>query len=175
MGITMAKKFSEINPDKLDENVFNLIGEQWMLITAGTSDHFNTMTASWGTMGILWHLPVAICVIRPQRYTFEFAESSDYYTLSFLEPGNRKILQFCGTHSGRDNDKVMETGLEPRITRLGNIYFEQCKLVLECKKLYADSLKEDAFIIPELTRKNYPKGDFHKFYIGEIVSCLVAE
>jgi len=171
----MSKEFIEIHPDKLDENVFNLIGEQWMLITAGTRDHFNTMTASWGTMGILWHLPVTICFIRPQRYTFEFAESSGYYTLSFLEPGNREILQFCGARSGRDNDKVKETGLEPRVTRLGNIYFEQCKLVFECKKLYADNLKEDAFIIPELTGKNYPKGDFHKFYIGEIVSCLVAE
>jgi len=171
----MAKKFIEIKPDKLDKNVFDLIGEQWMLITAGTSDHYNTMTASWGTMGILWHLPVAICVIRPQRYTFEFTESSDYYTLSFLEPGNREILQFCGTRSGRDIDKVMETGLKPRLTRHGNIYFEQCKIVLECKKIYADNLKEDAFIIPELAGKYYPKGDFHKFYIGEIVSCLLAE
>jgi flavin reductase (DIM6/NTAB) family NADH-FMN oxidoreductase RutF len=174
MDIDM-REFTEITPDRLDENVFNIVGEEWMLITAGRADKFNTMTASWGTLGILWHKPVAICFIRPQRYTFEFAESSEYYTLSFLEPGNREILQFCGTRSGRDTDKIRETGLVPRSTRLGNVYYEQCRLVLECKKLYADRLKEDSFIIPELIGKNYPKKDFHKFYIGELISCLVPE
>lgn len=169
----MSKEFIEITAERLNENAFNLIGEEWMLITAGTAENFNTMTASWGTMGILWNLPVAICFIRPQRYTFEFAESSDYYTLSFLEPGNRKILQYCGAHSGRDTDKIAEAGLIPRISDLGNVYFEQCRLMIECKKLYADRIREDAFKIPELIRKNYPKKDFHKFYIGEIVSCLV--
>ncbi len=169
----MSKTFIESAPGKLKDNVFDLIGEEWMLITAGTPERFNTMTASWGTLGILWNLPVAICFIRPHRYTFEFAESSAYYTLSFLEPGNREILQFCGTRSGRDTDKIRETGLNPLGTRLGNVYYEQCRLVIECKKLYADYLEEDAFILPELVRKNYPGKDFHKFYIGQVVSCLV--
>ncbi|MCK4751607.1 MAG: flavin reductase [Bacteroidales bacterium] len=169
----MSKEFKKISPQQLNDNVFDLIGEEWMLITAGTPDHFNTMTASWGTMGILWHLPVAVCFIRPQRHTFKFAESSDYYTLCFLEPGNRDILQFCGTRSGQDTDKINETGLKPLTTELGNVYYEQCRLVIECKKLYADRIREDAFIIPELIVKNYPRKDFHKFYIGEIVSCLV--
>ncbi|MFC2115264.1 flavin reductase [Bacteroidota bacterium] len=169
----MSKEFKKISPQSLNDNVFNLIGEEWMLITAGIPANFNTMTASWGTMGILWHLPVAICFIRPQRYTFEFAESSDYYTLCFLEPGNREILQLCGTRSGRDIDKVKETGLIPLTSELGNVYFEQSSLVIECKKLYADRIKEDSFIIPGLIGKNYPKKDFHKFYIGEIVSCLL--
>lgn len=168
----MSKEFINIPPDRLMENAFNLIGEEWMLITAGTAENFNTMTASWGTIGILWNLPIAICFIRPQRYTFEFAESSDYYTLSFLEPGNRDVLQFCGSHSGRDTDKIKETGLIPVHTDLGNVYFEQCRLVIECKQLYADRINENSFLIPELIRKNYPKKDFHKFYIGEIVSCL---
>ena len=167
------KEFLETIPGKLNENVFNIIGEEWMLITAGTPDRFNTMTASWGTLGILWHLPVAICFIRPQRYTFEFAESSGYFTLGFLEPGNRDILQFCGSRSGRDTDKIQETGLIPRTTGLGNVYYEQCRLVFECKKLYSDRLKEDSFVLPQLIGKNYPKKDFHKFYIGEIVTCLV--
>lgn len=167
------REFTEITPDRLDENVFNIVGEEWMLITAGRAEKFNTMTASWGTLGILWHKPVAVCFIRPQRYTFGFAESSEYYTLSFLEPGNREILQFCGTRSGRDTDKIRETGLVPLTTNLGNVYYEQCRLVLECKKLYADRLKEDSFITPELIGKNYPAKDFHKFYIGEVVSCLV--
>ena len=169
----MSKEFVKIPTDQLKENAFDLIGEEWMLITAGTTGNFNTMTASWGTIGILWNLPIAICFIRPQRYTFEFAESSDYYTLSFLETGNRDILQFCGKYSGRDKDKIKETGLITRYTDLGNIYFEQCRLVIECKKLYADRINEDSFLVPELVRKNYPKKDYHKFYIGEIVSCLV--
>lgn len=169
----MSKEFKKITPDQLKENAFNLIGKEWMLITAGTPDNFNTMTASWGTIGILWNLPVAICFIRPQRYTFEFAEASDYYTLSFLEPGNRDILNLCGSRSGRDTDKIHETGLIPIETDLGNIFFEQCRLMIECKKLYADRINEDSFFFSELIGKNYSKKDFHKFYIGEIVSCLV--
>lgn len=165
--------FARIKPERLDENIFDLIGRQWMLITAGTIERFNTMTASWGTAGVLWNRPIAICYIRPQRYTFEFAESSDYFTLNFLEPGNRDILKFCGSHSGRDTDKIGETGLVPLETPLGNVYFKQCRLVLECRKLYADWIREEAFVQPEIRDRNYPGKDFHKFYIGEIASCLV--
>ena len=100
-------------------------------------------------------------------------ESSDYYTLSFLEEPYRDILQFCGTRSGKDVDKIAETGLVPLTTATGNIYYEQCKLVLECRKIYADWLKEDSFVDGGLVGKNYPNKDFHKFYIGEIISCLV--
>jgi flavin reductase (DIM6/NTAB) family NADH-FMN oxidoreductase RutF len=170
----MAKVFTETPVHELNENVFRAIGDDWMLITAGTGDDFNTMTASWGTMGILWHLPVAICFVRPQRHTFGYTEKSDHYTLNFLEQGNRDILQFCGTRSGRDTDKVAETGLIPRLTGRGNVYFEQCRLVIECRKLYSDRLREEEFLVPGLIGKNYPRKDFHQFYIGEIISCLVA-
>ena len=90
-----------------------------------------------------------------------------------MEKQYRDILQFCGTHSGKDVDKIAETGLVPLSTVTGNIYYEQCKLVLECRKLYADWLTEDNFMVENLVGKNYPKKDFHKFYIGEIISCLV--
>ncbi len=169
----MPREFIEARPGELPDNLFELIGGEWMLVTAGNPERFNTMTASWGTAGVLWNLPVAICYIRPQRYTFEFAEASPYYTLSFLEPGNRDILQFCGSYSGRDADKVKETGLKPLTTRLGNVFYEQCRLVLECRKLYADRLKEESFIVGGLVGRHYPGKDFHKFYIGEIVTCLV--
>lgn len=168
----MEKKFTNIPVRDLDENVFKQIGVDWMLITAGMQDDFNTMTASWGTMGILWNLPVAFCFVRPHRHTFEYMEASDFYTLCFLEERYRNILQFCGTHSGKDVDKVRETGLVPLTTESGNIYYEQSKLVLECRKLYADWLTEGNFRVPNLAEKNYPKKDFHKFYIGEIISCL---
>jgi flavin reductase (DIM6/NTAB) family NADH-FMN oxidoreductase RutF len=99
-------------------------------------------------------------------------EASDYYTLCFLEEQYRDILQFCGTRSGKNFDKVGETGLVPLTTEAGNIYYKQCKLVLECRKLYADWLTEDNFVVQNLIGRNYPKKDFHRFYIGEIISCL---
>jgi flavin reductase (DIM6/NTAB) family NADH-FMN oxidoreductase RutF len=170
----MSRIFRQTPPGEL-VNAIDLIGEEWMLITAGNPERFNTMTASWGTLGVLWNLPVAICFIRPQRFTFQFAESSAYFTLNFLEPGNREILDFCGSHSGRDTDKVRETGLIPLATRNGNVFFEQCRLALECRKLYSDRIKEDEFILRDLIRKHYPGKDFHKFYIGQIVSCLIPD
>ena len=78
----------------LDQNVFSLIGEQWMLITAGTTERCNTMTASWGGLGVLWGSDVATCYIRPQRYTYEFVEGSDFFTLSFFGPEYRQALAF---------------------------------------------------------------------------------
>ena len=146
-----------------------------MLITAGNEESFNTMTASWGTMGILWHLPIAICYIRPQRYTYIFAERSNYYTLSFFTDEHRKKLQFCGTKSGREYDKIKETGLTPLITSKGNIAFEEARMILECKKLYSDDIKPEHFIIRDLIPKNYPRKDFHRFYIGEITSVLIRD
>lgn len=171
----MQIPFSELDPRELQDNAFRLIGDDWMLITAGQSGDFNTMTASWGTLGVLWNLPVAICFVRPQRHTFGFMERSEHYTLNFLEDGHREILRYCGTHSGRDTDKMARTGLLPRETGQGSIFFEQSRLVIECRKLYSDWLREDSFILPGLAGRNYPGKDYHKFYIGEVVSCLVRE
>ena len=94
----------------LSENFFEVIGKEWMLVTAGNKDHFNTMTASWGGIGFLWNKPVVYIFIRPERYTFEFIEKSEYFTLSFLGEENRAIHKICGSKSGREVDKVKETG-----------------------------------------------------------------
>jgi flavin reductase (DIM6/NTAB) family NADH-FMN oxidoreductase RutF len=169
----MDTLFDSIAPGELNENFFNLIKNDWMLVTAGTMGNFNTMTASWGTMGILWNKPIAICFIRPHRYTYEFTEKYECFTLSFFNYQYREVLDFCGTHSGRDIDKVSQTGLRPIETDLGNITFEQSRLVLECRKIYADTLKPENFLLMEVANKNYPAKDFHKFYIGEIVGCYV--
>jgi flavin reductase (DIM6/NTAB) family NADH-FMN oxidoreductase RutF len=163
--------FKSVKPEVLNENFFRLIDKEWMLITAGTPDHLNTMTASWGTTGILWNLPIAVCFIRPTRYTFDFADKHDIFTLSFLGNQHKKILNFCGSHSGRDTDKIAKTGLKPVMCPNGGITFEQARLVLECKKLYADFLKEDQFVEKGLIGINYPLKDFHKFFIGEIKGC----
>lgn len=102
--------FSRIDPKELDQNVFSMIGEQWMLVTAGTVERCNTMTASWGGLGVLWGKPVATVYIRPQRYTLEFVEREDCFTLSFFGEEYRKALALCGSKSGRDVDKVKECG-----------------------------------------------------------------
>lgn len=167
----MDTLFNTIAPGEITDNFFNLVKNDWMLVTAGTPGNFNTMTASWGTMGILWNKPIAICFIRPHRYTFEFTEKYDCFTLSFFDNQYREVLDFCGTHSGRDIDKIASTGLRPIETDLGNITFEQARLVLECRKIYADTLKPENFMLMEVATKNYPAHDFHKFYIGEIVGC----
>ena len=165
--------FQKTDPKRLKDNFFRVLDDEWMLITAGSSEEYNVMTASWGTMGILWNKPVAVCFIRPHRYTFQFTEKSDYYTLSFFDPSHRKILNICGNKSGRDVNKIRETGLIPMITGCGNIGYEQARMVMECKKLYADFLGENHFVVSEIARKNYPSKDFHRFYIGEIVNCYV--
>ena len=167
----ISNSFKKVEVESLNENVFKIIGDDWMLITAGKSDNFNMMTASWGTMGILWHKPIAICFIRPQRYTYNFAEEYDYFTLSFFEEKYRNILQICGSRSGRNINKVEVTGLKPLETVLGNICYEQSRLFLECRKLYYNDLDPENFVIPEIAHQNYPTKDFHRFYIGEIVNC----
>ena len=166
------QEFTTIKPEALTDNVFKLLDKDWMLITAGTMDHYNTMTASWGHMGIMWNLPVAIGWIRPQRYTFEFTEKYSHFTLSFFTEEYRKALQFCGSRSGRDHDKAAETRITPVATESGNVFFQEARLVMECRKLYSDDLKSENFLVPEIAQKHYPKNDFHRFYMGEIMNVL---
>ncbi|MBQ0111401.1 MAG: flavin reductase family protein, partial [Oscillospiraceae bacterium] len=104
--------FKQIAPNEINDNIFDLIGKEWMLITAGDKNGFNTMTASWGFAGVLWNKPYAACFIRPQRYTREFIDAGEYYTLSFYGENN-PIHKICGSKSGRDTDKVKECSLTP--------------------------------------------------------------
>ena len=99
-----------IDPKAIDQNVFSLIGEKWMLITAGTAERCNTMTASWGGLGVIWGAPAATCYIRPQRYTKEFVDREEYFTLAFFGEEYRDALALCGSKSGREVDKVKECG-----------------------------------------------------------------
>jgi flavin reductase (DIM6/NTAB) family NADH-FMN oxidoreductase RutF len=147
-----------------------MLPAEWMLITAGNMDNYNTMTASWGGLGVLWNLNVATCYIRPQRHTYKYAEEFDYFTLSFFPSEYKKALSYCGAHSGKNVDKAKETGLTPIETE-NSIAFEQANIILECKKLYSDNLKPDSFIEKLLVDKNYPNSDFHRFYIGEITKA----
>lgn len=166
--------FKQINPSEITSNLFDLIGKDWALVTSGNSDSFNTMTVSWGGVGIMWGKPCAFTFIRPQRHTFGFTESNDYYTMSFFDEKHRDALKFCGSKSGRDYDKVKETGLTPAFTEDGIPYFEEAKLVLVCKKLYSQFLNEDSICDAESVQKWYDN-DYHKMYISEIVQTLIKE
>jgi len=168
----MSDLFESLKVTEITDNVFKMLDKDWMLVTAGTMDDYNTMTASWGHMGIMWNLPVAIAWIRPQRYTYEFANRYEHFTLSFFPERHRTALQFCGTRSGRDHDKAAETGLSPLSTDAGNVFFEEARLVLECQTVYVDDLKKAHFRLPEVAEKNYPKKDFHRFYMGHIVEAM---
>ena len=159
------------DPTKLTDNVFELIGSDWMLITAGSREAFNTMTASWGGMGVIWGKNVCFCVVRPVRHTFQFMESSDRFTLSFFDDRFRKALSFCGSHSGRDVDKVKETGLAPVFGEEG-VFFSQARLVLCCRKLYFQDVDPSHFTDPAIDPTHYPLKDYHRMYVGEITSCL---
>lgn len=163
--------FTETSAKELNGfNTFSQIGEKWMLITAGNEEKFNTMTASWGMMGILWNKDVATAFVRPQRYTFEFLEKNDYYTLSFFESKYKKQLSYCGRNSGRNVDKIKETGLTPIFDEQAP-YFKEASTVFICKKIYGQFISPEGFIDVDLD-KNYENKDYHKMYVGEIIKCL---
>lgn len=170
--MSISKNFKKIAPQDIVDNPFTLIGDDWMLIT-GTKENgeYNTMTASWGGVGILWKKPVAFIFVRPQRYTYEFTESSDKITLSFFTEEYRDALKLCGSKSGRDIDKAKEAGITPVKADNGSVYFEEARLVMVCRKLYADDIKECCFI-DKAPLSNYLNNDFHKMYVAEIEEVL---
>ena len=160
----------EINIRELKDNFVKMISNDWALLTAGKSDDFNTMTVSWGGIGELWNKDVCFVFVRPQRYTYEFMEKNDYFSLSFFGGEYKKELGVCGSKSGRDIDKMAETGFIP--VDLGEATgFEQAKVNVVLKKLAYQDMKPDGFI-DETIMKNYANNDFHRAYVGEIVKVV---
>ena len=162
----------KIDPKEISENAIKLIGVDWMLISAGNQSKLNTMTASWGGIGFMWNKPCVFAFIRPQRYTFEFTEKFETFSLSFFGEEHRKALNICGAKSGRDSDKISEAKITPAFTESGTPYFAEAKLVLECRKLFMQTLTEESFIDKSLVEKWYPASDFHKMYVAEIISAF---
>jgi flavin reductase (DIM6/NTAB) family NADH-FMN oxidoreductase RutF len=167
----MTSEFKEISVFDIKDNPFRLFADDWMLITAGNLKKFNTMTASWGTLGELWNKKVAICFVRPPRHTYEFMNEAETFTLTFFDEKHRGILDFCGSHSGRSVDKIAKTGLSPVEWEGKAVYFEQARLVLICKKVYFQDIDPSRFLDPVI-HDAYPKKDYHRMYVGEIVHCL---
>lgn len=165
-------KFTEIKPEELNKNPFQIIGTDWMLITAEKDNKVNTMTASWGGFGVMWGKNVAYIVIRPERYTKEFIDNSDNFSLTFLDKSFKKQLSYLGTVSGRDEDKISKANLT--IEHSDNTpYFQEGNLVITCKKLYAQNFEPEYFITNELDKKWYPEKDYHTMYIAEVEKVLI--
>ncbi|GBR77393.1 NADH-FMN oxidoreductase RutF [Candidatus Termititenax dinenymphae] len=165
-------EWRKIEPSAIGDNIFQAVGEEWMLITAGTEEDHNTMTASWGGMGVLWNKPVVFIFVRPSRHTYSFIENNENFTLTFFEEEHKEILEFCGTNSGREVNKTEKCELTPLSTLNGSVYFAEGRLAIECKKIYAQDIDPELFLDPAIAA-NYPEGEeYHKMYIGEIVQVL---
>lgn len=166
--------FKEIKPEELDKSPFQLIGKEWMLITAKKDNKVNTMTASWGGFGVLWNKNVAFVFIRPQRYTKEFVDNSDGFSLTFFDKDYKKQMAYLGDVSGRDEDKISKSNLT--VEYLDDIpYFGEANIAIICKKLYAQEIKPEYFISKEIDRATYPNKDYHTMYVGEIKKVIVKE
>lgn len=165
--------FKKIAPQELCGNPFEMIEKQAALFTAGTIESFNTMTIGWGTMGDLWNKPVFTAYIRPSRYTYEFSEKSDYFTVAFFGTPRPEPIATLGTKSGRDMDKMGNSGLTP-IELEGLVAFEEAHTVFLCKKMYTCDLEKDK-ISAEWQAKWYATGDIHRVYTAEITAVYVKE
>ncbi len=160
----------KIDIKDLQGNAVSMFDDKWCLITAGTKESYNTMTASWGAMGELWNKDVCFIFIRPQRYTLEFTEREEYFTLSFFGEEYKKALAFCGRNSGRDCDKAKETGLTPMEID-GSMSFEESETVIVCKKLFYQDIDPEGFVDKAIDGVCYPEKDYHRMYVGEVIAC----
>lgn len=163
--------FKEISPEDIKENTFSLIGKDWMLISAEKEDSINTMTAAWGGFGVMWHENVVFIVIRPQRFTKEFVDFNEKFSLSFLPSKYKKQLTYLGSTSGKNENKIKKSGL--CIEKEDGIpYFKESKLVIFCKKLYVQNFNEECFLDKKIIEKCYPDKDYHTMYIAKVEKVL---
>ena len=153
--------------------IFNLWAKDWLLLSAGSfpEKKYNMMTVGWGSIGVIWRKPFVMALVRPQRYTINFMENFDSFTLTAFPQEKRNILDFCGSKSGRDfPDKARAAGLTAIASRkVAAPSYEEASLVLECRKTYAGELQKEGFLQEALCKEFYPEGDLHKVYFGEIL------
>ena len=161
----------KIDIKALKENAVSLFDDSWCLITAGNEEKANTMTASWGSVGFIWNKNALTMYIRPQRYTKEFVDANDTFTVSFLPEQYREALNLCGKISGREEDKITKAGLTLAYED-GTPYFEEAELVFVCKKMYVQEMKEECLEDASFDATYYPNKDYHYLYIAEITKAL---
>lgn len=169
-----AGELKKIDAKQLDSNVFTLFDDGWFVLTAGDGEAFNPMTISWGGMGILWNEPVVTVYVRHDRHTYSYINENKSFTICAFGEKYRDAMQYIGTHSGRDGDKVEATGLTAKRTELGNVYYDEASLVIECEKIYSDDI-EPRMIFTEENRHFYDDKPMHRMFIGKILNVWVRE
>jgi flavin reductase (DIM6/NTAB) family NADH-FMN oxidoreductase RutF len=176
-GLNFEEIFTELPPNKLQDNVFKLFSEDYTVITAGDPLHYNSMTAGWGGLGILNHVPATYCVLRANRYTLELIRQNNTYTLSFFPDEYKEQVFFFGSKSGRDSQKMQETTLSAVQTPSGNMTYKEARLVFECRLEQITTLSPDDFNskeYKELLEIGYAEAnDYHKMVFGEITRIWV--
>lgn len=163
--------FQPMPIDLIEFNPFTKIGKEWALVTAGTKTNANAMTISWGGVGVLWGKNVAFIFIRDSRYTKELLDANEFFSVTFLSEEYRDSLNYCGSHSGREIDKIAYAGLT-LATRHNIPYIDEGNFVLLCEKMSATRITEDSFLMPEIKEKWYKDGDMHTMYIAEIIDVM---
>lgn len=163
--------FKEITIQEYQNNIFQKIGKDWMLVSAEADGKCNAMTASWGAMGILWNKPAAFIFIRPQRFTNSLLTEATHFVLSFYTEDQRDMLAYMGKASGKNEDKIAAAGLH--IVKDHAPYFREAKEVFICRKLYAQEMDPECILDATIEKQNYPLKDYHILYVGEIEKILV--
>jgi flavin reductase (DIM6/NTAB) family NADH-FMN oxidoreductase RutF len=168
----MNRRPIEIN--RLRLKPIHLWGVQSLLLTSGdfAQGAYNAMTIGWGSLGVMWGRPFVQVVIRPVRYTYQFMERYDTFTVCAFPARRAEALELLGTKSGRDGDKIAEAGLHPvaSVTVAAPSYAE-AELVLECRRIYWDDIDPSRFLDAGIEAK-YPRKDYHRIYYGEIVAAF---
>lgn len=163
--------FQPMPADLVEFNPFTKIGKEWALITAGTRQNANCMTVSWGGVGVLWGKNVVYIFVRDSRYTKEFIDANEFFSVTFLSEDYRDALNYCGSHSGREGNKLEKAGLT-LAARHSIPYIDEGNFVLLCEKMAATRITEDSFLVPEIKEKWYKDGDMHTMYVAEIIDIL---
>lgn len=161
------KKFLSVEPKALEENLFHEIDDNTFLIVAGNKDYCNPMTAGFGSFGILWGQNVVTLYIRPNRYTCNVLDRYPNFSLCFFGNSDLPALKYCGTISGRDEDKGKNCGLTLKSLEDGTPYFEEAELIFFCKVAYWQQMQLEGFVSDE-AKKYYEKDSPHRMYWGII-------
>lgn len=167
--------FTKITASDIKINPFETISKNWFLLTSGRSEeNYNTMTANWGTLGTLWNKSIVSVFVRPQRYTFQFIEANELFTISFFDNKYKDSLKLCGSASGRDINKAKSANLTP-ISGDNSVYFKEADLVLVCKKLYFTDLDKSNFLETKIIDEFYENKDYHRMYVAQVTNILKRE
>jgi len=164
--------FQGVDFGQMECNPFEMIGKGWMLVTAGNEEKANTMTASWGGMGVMWGKNVVFVFIRDSRFTKEFIDREGKFSLSFPSDRYRKEMKFLGTVSGRDEDKISEAKMNVGYYK-GVPYMDEGSMVIICRVMSQTPIKKEEFLDDTIDQTWYATKDYHNMYIAEITDILV--